>query len=165
MTTVHATKQLDRTTTHMTGKQINIMVNQSRDTARRNTIEATTGLTIVDKERKALVKLSTKTVNTEMSNIIAVYIHIKKEATSDGIKAIKTTRIADIRTIVYPSVTEGRRWVRTLTKRTRAVRVATAVDKTTSLVRTSIVNGSPTTKNQARDNTSKREQTQPKDLT
>ena len=61
--------------------------------------------------------------------------------------------------IVNPSVTEGRRRVRTLTKGTRAVRVTTAIDKTTSLVRTSIINGSPTINKQARDNTSKKVQT------
>ena len=65
-------------------------------------------------------------------------------------------------TIVNPSVTEGRKGVRTLTKGTRAVRVA---NRTMSRARASIINGSPTTNNQARDDTNMRVQTQPRDLT
>ena len=135
----------------MTNKQINNMVNRSKDTARKNTIETTTGITTVDKERKILVKLSTRTVNTDMSNIIAVYMRIEKAAMSNGIKAIKTTRIVDIETIVYPSVTEERRRVRTLIKGTRAVRVTTARNNTISQVWTSITNGSIKTNSHTND--------------
>ena len=83
------------------------------------------------------------TTVTKTSNGRVLSTHITRRVVVHITRTNKTKKIVDIRIVVNPSVTEGRRRVRTLTKGTRAVRDATVKSNIKNQVWTFIKNGSP----------------------
>ena len=109
--------------------------------------------------------IASSIIATHIARTVAVSTHIKSEVVDNIRETTNTMKIIDTRIIVYPSVTEGRRWIRTLTKGTRAVRVATAKRNIKNQVWTSITNGSLTINSHTNDSTTKKDRTQLRDLT
>ena len=102
---------------------------------------------------------------TIINQIVAINYHKIRV----GPNQIETREVDNTMTkitmIVYPSVTEGRRWVRTLTEGTRAVRVAIVKGKTKSQVWISTTSGRPTINKHTKDSITKNKRTRLKDLT